>query len=389
MANSFSALAPVNFMPKVQRYVNQRLVGKMIARTDFRAELTAGQSIDWPTTTDMRTQTYTPGTNLTIDNNVAATDTMLINQSLASTWTMDPNSQRQAEDKTVNDKLASQASFRIASSIDQSIFSTAIAGASNTQTGGTLTALNIYSTLTTGLATLQRNNIDLVPYVVLDPERVALLAQNEVANGFNKADVALSNGFVGNSAAGLQIYRSNNLPTSNTLTVDTNPTAGDTMTVVGVTYTFVAIGTATNPGEISIGAVLATTQASIVQAINLTGTPGASNYIAPSTANQRKLQNASVLASAFAANVSTITAFGKQSDSETFTAATNVFGTETGSLLIGGIGALSLGMQIEPTMASAPIPERPMETNYAVHTLFGTKVFDRDSELLVNLTINI
>lgn len=389
MANTWSALAPVNFMPKVQRYINQRLVGKKIARTDFRAELVTGQTIDWPTTTDMRTQTYTPGTNLTIDNNVAASDTMTINQSLASTWTMDPNSQRQAEDKTVNDKLASQASFRIASSIDQSIFNTAVNGASNTQAGGTLSVSNIYSTLTTGLATLQRNNIDLVPFAVLDPERVALLSQAEIANGFNKADVALSNGFVGDSAVGLKIFRSNNLPTSSVLTMDTQPTANDTITIAGVTWTFIADGGTATAGQLKIGANLSDAQAILKAAINGTDAPSAGDYVDVSTANRRKLQNADVTFGTFSANAATITAYGKQNNSETFTAASNVFGTETGSLLLGGIGAISLGMQIEPTMASAPIPERPMETNYAVHTLFGTKVFDRDSELLVNLTINV
>ena len=389
MANTWSALAPVNFMPKVQRYINQRLVAKEIARTEFRAQLVSGQTIDWPYTTDMREQTYTPGTDLTIDNNTATSDTMTINRSKASTWTMDPNSMRQAEDKAVNDKLAAQASFRIASGIDQFLFTTAVAGAGTTQAGGTLNASNIYSTLTTGLATLQRNNLDLVPFAVLDPERVALLAQSELANGFNKADAAFTNGFVGDSAAGFKIYRSNNLPTSVVYTMDTINVAAETFTIAGVTFTFVADGTATNPGDISIEANVAANRLTFVAAINGTGTEGTSNYIDVSVANRRKLQNAGINAATFSGSTCTITGFGKLSASTTSTAGANGLGTETGSLLLGGVGAVSLGMQIEPEMASAPIANRPMETNFAIHTLYGAKVFSRDAGLLVNLTLNI
>lgn len=389
-ANTFSALAPVNFMPKVQRYVNQRLVAKAIARTEFRDQLVSGQSIDWPTTTDMRVQEYTPGTDLTIDLNVAASDTMLIDQSRASTWTMDPNQMRQAEDKAVNDRLAAQASFRIASDIDQKILKEGVDFAANTQASGTLGVGNIYSELTTAMATLQLNNNDMPAFAVLDPQRVALLAQSELANGFAKADAAFSNGFVGDSAAGLRIFRSNNLPTTSLLTLATNPTATDTITLSGVVFTFVGTGTAAVAGDISLGASAAATQVNVVDAINGTGTPGASTYIEVSVANRRKLQNNGTSASAFAADISTVTAFGRQGNASDLTAgAPDGFAAETGSLLIGGMGAVSLGMQLEPVMASAPLPNRPMETNFAVHTLFGKKVFDRDDELLVNMTINI
>src|SRR3990167_5019739 len=178
MANVWTTLAPVNFMPKVQRYVNQVLVAKAIARTEFRDQLVSGQTIDWPTTTDMRTQTYTPGTDLTIDDNTSATNTLAINVSRASTWTMDPNTLRQAEDKGVADRIAAQAAFRIASDIDQRVLNAGVTGASNTQAGGTLSASNILSTLTTGLSTLRRNNLDLMPFAVLDPERIGLLSQS-------------------------------------------------------------------------------------------------------------------------------------------------------------------------------------------------------------------
>ena len=108
---------------------------------------------------------------------------------------------------------------------------------------------------------------------------------------------------------------------SGTLTVDTRPTAGDTLTIGTKTYIFVPVGTANSAGEISIGADLAGAQAAIVAAIN--GTDGVN---AP---------HPKVTAAAFAANASVITALiggtagNAIATTETFTAATNIFAAAT------------------------------------------------------------
>lgn len=388
MANSHSALAPVNFMPMVQRYVNKKLVAKMVARTRFPGGmLRSGQSIDWPYTTDMRTQAYTPGTDLTIDSNTATSDTLSLNVSRAATFTLDPNQQKQAEDKGMQAKMANQAAHQIASDIDQRVFTTAINGANNTQAAGTLNSGNIYSALGTAMATLHRNNLDMEPFVVIDPERANLLAQSQIGNTFNGADAAWKNGFISDSVAGFRVYRSNNLPTSNTITLATNPTANDTVVIAGVTFTFVStIGT--TAGNVLIGGSAAATQTNLRTLFNDPSTTTA-NGVALSVADQRKLQTGGFSMGAFSSDVATITGYGKQGNTETLTASADGFGTETGSLLAGGVGSVALAMQIEPTMASAPLPNRPMETNYAIHTLFGTKVFHRDANLLVNMTINV
>lgn len=113
---------------------------------------------------------------------------------------------------------------------------------------------------------------------------------------------------------------------SQTLTVDTQPTSGDTMTIGSKVYTFVPVGTDTADGEVSIGADLAGAKLAIVAAIN--GTDGVNTA------------HAQVTAAAFAANDCVITAIvgGTAANSivttETFTAATNIFGAGT---LSGGL----------------------------------------------------
>lgn len=112
---------------------------------------------------------------------------------------------------------------------------------------------------------------------------------------------------------------------SRVLTVDTQPTAGDTMTIGSKVFTFVPAGTANANGEISVGADLAAAKLNIVAAIN-----------GSDSVNTAHTQ---VSAAAFSGNNCTITALvgGTAANSiattETFTAGTNVF---AGATLTGG-----------------------------------------------------
>ena len=387
MANTHSPLAPVNFIPQVQDFRNMRLVAKAISDTKFSSKLYSGQSIDFPYISGVYTQDYTPGTDLTIANNTATSDTMTINQSKASTFTLDPNQQAQAEDKTIQARLADQQAFVLASTVDQTLFTTMASGAVNTTTVGTVNVSNIISTMSSQKATLARKNANRSTYAVLDPERIALLEQAQIANGFSLADSALRNGYVGDTL-GFKVFSSNNLPTSVGYTMDTINTAGKVFEVAGVEFTFVANGTAANAGEISIGANVTANQANFLLAINGTGTPGASTYIDVSAEDRITLKNAGIAASAFATNVSTITGFGKLDASTDSADGNNDLGAETGSIFFGEMGSTGLGMQIMPSMYEGREAKRP-ETNYILHELFGTKVFYRAAKRIINATINV
>ena len=112
-----------------------------------------------------------------------------------------------------------------------------------------------------------------------------------------------------------------------TLTVDKQPTDTDTMTIDAKVYTFQTVLTDVD-GNIEIGASLAVTQTNILNAINLTGTPGV-GYAASMTIHP------TVSATAFAANDMVLTAKVGGSNTntivttETFTAGTNVFDAVT------------------------------------------------------------
>lgn len=387
MANSFDALYPENWKDIIQDYLNKMLVGMDISNVKCEAYLKDGDQVNFPYVNDVRVQSYTPGTDLTIDDYTATQNSLIVNQSKAATVRIDPQEKKQAK-ANYGMELARQSAYQVANNMDQGIFSEMSTGAGNTISAGTLSLSNIYSYLAQAKAQLTRNNAtDDKLFAVLCPEAMSLLEQSFVANGFNMADSVLQNGKVG-QAAGFDLYVSNNLPTTQTLSVATNPTAGDTLTVAGVTFTFVANGTATAAGDISIGANAAATQAIIKNAINGAGTPGASTYIDVSTENRRNLQNAQVASATFSGNASVVTAYGRIAGSETFTDATDGWNTEVTQILTGRMGALSMAVQMKPELYIRPEPKQIGE-NYITHTLWGVKLFVRDQKRVVKVTHNL
>ena len=386
MANSINALIPYNWKSIVQDFLNNKLVAKAICNTDFRDVLSSGSRVYWPQLATLVSQAYTPGSSITSTPVTAAESYLDIDQSRVVSFYMNPQEEAQAK-ASYTMKMAQQAAFVIADEMDKKVLATGINAAGTTVAGGAISSTTVYAVFTSARTKLSRKNaIDGELFAVVDPEREALLSQMQVADGFTLADRSLTNEYAGYTN-GFKVYVSNNLPCSNTLTLDTNPTAGDTFTIMGVTFKIVSNGTAANAGEISLGANIGATQPIVVNAINGTGTPGASAYIEVSVEDRRLLTNNQVTASDFAANATTITATGRLDGAETFTAGTNVFGTETTALLFGRIGSIALGMQMLPELYIRE-EENGIGKFYHTHTLYGTKVFSRDVNRLVKVTCN-
>lgn len=144
------------------------------------------------------------------------------------------------------------------------------------------------------------------------------------------SDVAKTVTTVTNIAVDIAQYTS----TSNgVLTLPTQPTAGDTMTIGTKVYTFVADGDEAEDGDISVGTDLASAKLAIVAAIKGLDSINTAHPL--------------VTSSAFAGNDATLTAFvgGTVGDTipttETFTAVGNVF------------AAVTLGSGVDCTAANA------------------------------------
>lgn len=213
---------------------------------------------------------------------------------------------------------------------------------------------------------LQLNNarLDKGVFWVVSPYELADIKSFMQNNGFGVADQTIRNGFVGSLFAGFDIYVSNNLTHSVNLGLATNPTDGDTITINGVTITFVDTLSG-GAGEVHIAAAVDTTAANLAEFLNGTTLPGDTaeaedtntGYSALSVADQRKLAAVQLSATATAASdIVTITAKGTLQLSETLTDATDTWGTITRHTIAGVKGSLFLakpaGMGFEYEMKS-------------------------------------
>lgn len=162
-----------------------------------------------------------------------------------------------------------------------------------------------------------------------------------------------------------------------TLTVDTNPTANDTMTIGATVYTFVATVDFDAAGEIELGGDVATTQANILAA--LAGTDGVNTA------------NVYVTASAFAADATTLTAktaydgaFGNTvATTETFTAGTNVFAAGT---LSGGQDVVVVNTSVDYTAANIDNADATTDFALAGGAFTGTTVETDADTLTITIT---
>jgi len=386
MALPNTVVNPTYYARMTQAFLRSQLVGAAVANTRFEANITPGQVIDFPYAATVKVEDYTFSTDATIDDAVFTSDTLTVDQVKIATQNYDPLQNLQMHDPNWMDAHSEEMAYQLARNIDQYCLTTFLGDAAGTVTGGTLTSSTIFAKLNDVMSTLTRQRAgNGVPFAILDAERISLLAQVDVGNGFNRADAALMNGWVGNTSAGFQVYVSNDLPTAVTLTVDTQPTAGDTFTVLGHTWTCVADASTANAGEVNIGADVADFKTIFVKVIDGTSS---TDYTDISTDGRREYSNAQIDAAAFDGNDCAITAYGKIGGTETFTEATNVFGTETSELLFGMTGAPSLVVQSEPEIIETQEPANKSK-NILGTTMYGADVFHRDQQRLVKMTINL
>ena len=190
----------------------------------------------------------------------------------------------------------------------------------------TLSASNTYSSITSLSESLSVQNAYGQRTLFISPAIKRWLKLENILDNTDTGLTSRLNGEIG-KVDGFRVLETNNLPHVVKLTVDTIPTASDTMVVAGVTWTFVAAPS--NPGEIDIAASAAAQQAIITDAINGTGTPGATSYIEVSDADRLKMQNAGVqIATSWDSDSVNVQSFDTLAVSETFTAATNIFGDD-------------------------------------------------------------
>jgi len=208
----------------------------------------------------------------------------------------------------------------------------------------TLTSSTTYSAVTALKRVLSQQNAFESGMLFLSPAILEKIKLEDILDSSDKGLEIRLNGRVG-KIDGFEIMETNNLPHVVTLTVDTIPVAANTMSISGlepdtasrngfkeraVVFTFVAAASAAVAGDIAIGANVAAAQVNLVNAINGTGTAGATTYIEIAEADRAALKNAFIKAGTTwsASDIINIQSSRTLTVAETFGPATNIFGSD-------------------------------------------------------------
>jgi hypothetical protein len=215
--------------------------------------------------------------------------------------------------------------------------------------------------------------------MVVDSDTLDELANLGIEKGFNVSDESIQRGYRG-MFKGMKVYESNNLTATRVLRIGTVANAGATVTILGVTFTFVAtIGT--TPGNVLIGANVAASIANLVSAVN--GTAGAGTTYIP-------VEDDAALAGVTATNQTTAILFtstaGRMYASSNFAAAADDFDEETVNCWITEKGAVRLALRNSVSIKQDSDPDSLVE-KFKVWSRYGIKTTVRGKARMVRVII--
>lgn len=392
MSNLFTGVTKDFQAANTQAALKSTLISDVIADCKYGAvaprSTVSDQYMNSPVVQDYTFQSGAAITDLT-----ATRDSYSIDQKKSAVFSYDKLNNLVIQDPNWMSTVEDDAGYQLARRIDQFQIQKCITGAYSTLTSvGTLTPSGLVDLVGNMRARISesRGNVRKRKWIALDPVRLNLIPAEylQVATG---AEVGMAlmegaNGFTGKSFMGFDVYETNEYLYSVSLTMGTNPTAGQTLSLFGGSFviTFVASLTSTNTNEVLIGAGAADTQNNLEAFIN--GTSGAgSTYTDMTAENRSDFKNSQTAIANFSGNVAAITKYGRINASTNVTSAT--LGTETFTMVGGCYKASDLTILQEPLIEEV---QHITSAGYASHakdvlftTIFGGGVWHRLSRELV------
>lgn len=371
-------------------------VFRNIASFKEEASLKDGQKVDRPYRADIRVQKYTKGTALTAQDITATSDQLTVDKIFAALIYVD------SVDKIQNKWDAAEAwsgetVTRLSNQIDADCLYEAV-NANDTvdandldssltaSDGIQLTVANILNMFTVTARKLDVQNVksDGRFFVISPQVRQVLLtfiAGKESVLGDRTGEAGNIGRYMG-----FDLYVSNNLTGKATWVPANNPSNNDTVTINGITFTFVtSIGT--TAGNVLIAGTTALTITNLVTLINAPGTTTA-NGVAFTGANLDTIQNGWVATD----GTTSITVFAKGASYMTVTGsdATDVWtaARQKQLNLAGEKGAVDLVIQKEPSVQMAStVSAGKAGMNILPMTLYGVKTFNDMTKRLLSVEV--
>ncbi len=298
MANSLTAASPTYWSKNAGRKFYKTTIFKSICDFSEEANLGDGRIAERPYRSDVVAEDYTKGTALTAQDLTYTSDQLTLDQQYSLLMYVDDIDKLQNKYNTVR-LWSEEAGQRIGVKFDakvlyESINATSTVDASNlggtSGEGITLTTSNIAQVF--GEINEALDNYDVPEeerFTTLSPVMYNYLWQFIGGKESMLGDKTGETGMIGRYG-GLKLFKSNNVCSEARWTPADNPSNTATITIEGITFTFVStIGT--TAGNILQTTSLAVTIDNLVALINAGGVGDETNYVSLSTANKRTVQN--------------------------------------------------------------------------------------------------
>jgi hypothetical protein len=377
-----------DFILRYEDITSKVLVGKEIANFRFQPNMKFGDNVNRFVLdlSSVRVRAITNLQDRTIDPVTDTTETMPITIKHGLSFPLSHSEEVQAGHLSPAMVAGKQIAIKINSFLDAQILKETMNASTNFDTGN-LTTLNSTGTpislssttipqmvtmTQAKLATLDSDMSNLV--WVLDPVSLGMIAQFPIGKDITSENRTFMNGFKG-ALYGAKVYVSNNLTGEAVLSLATQPTANDTVTVQGVAFKFVASPSAA--GDVDLGSDVDGTRANLAAAIN--GGAGAGTaYIEVSSADRIKLSDTYGITATNDDTANTLTIVGvgasRLTVAEALTNATDTWTKNFVHCYYGQKGAIDVAVQEKPDLWTRDEPKQ-RTTNYFVDIVAAIKTF--------------
>ena len=394
MTQDLKPLSPTFWSKTMGIKLYKENVAMSVVSRKEEATLKFGQSVDRPYRADVRIQKYTKGVALTAQDINATDDTLTVDQSFGMLIYVDDIDKVQ-NNWDAADVWSAECVTRLSNQIDAHIIYTGVRGANDTvdyndldsaQAAGlgiVLSISNVLKLFTVTKKKLTRQNVPQANrFFLISSEIEEVLMQYLAGRESVLGDATGQAGNIG-KYMGFALFVTNNVTGYIRWTPGANPADTNTLTINGITITFVAtIGT--TEGNVLQSTDLATTMTNLAHLLNNNTTTA--NHVAFTGANKDAIESTFVATAAatyidiWVKGCSYITSTSTVSSTYTY---------QKQLCLAGEIGAIDLVVQKNPSVKMASTVAAGKDgMNILPRTLFTAKVFYDMAKRLLSVEID-
>ncbi len=388
MSNSLSAFTPAYWARAMQEIFFKENVAIALATTELRTYLNDGDTVHKPYRSYLAAQTYSKGTDISTFNDLTATDEYLtVDTAKVVPFYVDDLDRIQNKWDAAT-TFAQDAQRVLNNILDQAVlaeYSNARSYISAQDLGGSgtgsiaITESNISNLFAVAARKLEAADVPTGNLcAVIGPRLMETLKLYVGGRETGFGDTVGANGKVG-TRFGFDIYQSNNIPFSATLTTSSIPVDGETITIDGVVFTWEATGTnCSSAGEVDIKDSEDNAYANLVVAINASAAESTSTYKDVSASDRKKLRKHGIVAS-YTTHALVISGYGDVAITEATTNCAVTTNTQYPVFMMKG--AIDLVTQKSPSVEFR-VAEKRLGRYVYPWMLYGKKTFDSMKDAL-------